>query len=220
MVLKLPDTGAETLPDGRRMVPSAARNAGPILAVLLGLGLKGRLLEIASGSGLHAAEMAGKLGLDWQPTDVEPANFASIRAWSAHAGGEIRAPLLLDATSPDWAARLGQWDAILLVNLLHLIPTPAAETLLAEVAKALAPRGTFCLYGPFLRDGQATSPGDAAFDASLRAQDPAIGYKDLAWVQDRLARHGLTTEVRTMPANNLMLLAKPGQALAAPQKAG
>lgn len=59
MALKRPDTGAETLPDGRRMVPSAQRNAAPILAVLVGLGLNGHLLEIASGSGLHAAEMAG-----------------------------------------------------------------------------------------------------------------------------------------------------------------
>ena len=99
MALKLPDTGAEVLPDGRRMVPSAARNAGPILDVLMGLGLKGRLLEIASGSGLHAAEMAGKLALDWQPTDVDPANLSSIRAWAAHSGGAIRDPILLDATS-------------------------------------------------------------------------------------------------------------------------
>ena len=188
------------------MVPSAARNAGPILEVLQGLGLKGRLLEIASGSGLHAAEMAGKLGLDWQPTDVEPANFVSIRAWSAYAGGGIREPILLDATLPGWADRLGQWDAVLLVNLLHLIPTPAAETLLTEVALALSPGGTFCLYGPFLRDGQATSPGDAAFDASLRSQDPTIGYKDLAWVLGVLASHGLATQVIEMPANNLMLL--------------
>ncbi|HMS94385.1 MAG TPA: DUF938 domain-containing protein [Tabrizicola sp.] len=208
MALKLPDTGAETLPDGRRMVPSAARNARPILDVLSGLGLKGRLLEIASGSGLHAAEMAGKLALDWQPTDVEPKNFASIQAWATQARGEIRAPILLDATLSGWAARMGQWDAILLVNLLHLIPTPAAETLLAEVALALSPNGTFCLYGPFLRDGQPTSPGDAAFDASLRSQDPLIGYKDLTWVLDHLTRHGLTTDVRTMPANNLMLLAR------------
>jgi SAM-dependent methyltransferase len=209
MALKLPDTGAEVLPDGRRMVPSAARNAGPILDVLMGLGLKGRLLEIASGSGLHAAEMAGKLALDWQPTDVDPANLSSIRAWAAHSGGAIRDPILLDATSQGWSTQLGQWDAVLLVNLLHLIPAPAAETLLAEVAIALAPAGTFCLYGPFLRDGQPTSPGDAAFDASLRAQDPTIGYKDLEWVMDHLSRHGLTAEVTAMPANNLMLLARP-----------
>ena len=208
MALKLPDTGAEILPDGRRMVPSAARNAGPILEVLLGLDLKGRLLEIASGSGLHAAEMAGKLALDWQPTDVDPANLPSIRAWSARSGGAIREPILLDATAPGWSTQLGQWDVVLLVNLLHLIPSPAAETLLAEVALVLSPNGTFCLYGPFLRDGQATSPGDAAFDASLRAQDPTIGYKDLGWVLGHLKGHGLKVRVVEMPANNLMLLAR------------
>jgi len=206
MALKLPDTGAEILADGRRMVPSAARNAGPILDVLRGIGLQGRLLEIASGSGLHAAVMAGELGLDWQPTDVEPGNFGSIKAWAATAGGKVRTPILLDAGSPGWAARLGQWDAILLVNLLHLIPTKAAQTVLGEVAQALAPGGTFCLYGPFLRDGQPTSPGDAAFDASLRAQDPAIGYKDLDWVRGVLAEHGLAMRIVEMPANNLLLL--------------
>ncbi len=206
MTLKLPDTGAEVLPDGRRMVPSAMRNAGPILQALQGLGLRGRLLEIASGSGLHAAQMAGPLGLIWQPTEVEPANFASILAWSATVEAAIEPPLLLDATEPGWAARLGVWDAILLVNLLHLIPTPAAELLLCEIPLALAPGGRACLYGPFLRDGLATSPGDAAFDASLRAQDPAIGYKDLGWVMARLGAGGLTVETREMPANNLLLI--------------
>ncbi len=206
MALQLPDTGAEVLPDGRRMVPSAARNAGPILDVLRGLGLQGRLLEIASGSGLHAAAMAGELGLDWQPTDVEPGNFASIRAWACVSTGTIREPVLLDATVPGWAAKMGRWDAVLLVNLLHLIPSVAAATVLTEVAQAMAPGGTFCLYGPFLRDGQPTSPGDAAFDASLRAQDPAIGYKDLDWVLGLLAQQGLKTRIIEMPANNLMLL--------------
>jgi hypothetical protein len=208
MALKLPDSGAETLPDGRRLVPSAARNAGPILDALLGLGLKGRLLEIASGAGVHAAAMAGALGLKWQPSDVDPGNFASITAWAAQAEGVIRAPVLLDATVPGWAARLGQWDAVLLVNLLHLIPEVAARVVLDEVALALAPGGTVCLYGPFLRDGKATSPGDAAFDASIRAQDPAIGYKDLGWVQALLAQGGLTVQVIDMPANNLMLVAR------------
>jgi SAM-dependent methyltransferase len=214
MTLKLPDTGAEVLPDGRRMVPSAARNAGPILQVLQGLGLKGRLLEIASGSGLHAAHMAGPLGLFWQPTDVEAGNFASIRAWAATVEAAIQPPIPLDATEPGWAARLGVWDAILLVNLLHLIPERAAATLLAELGAALAPDGTACLYGPFLRDGQATSPGDAAFDASLRAQDAAIGYKDLAWVTGQLAKAGLSSDILPMPANNLLLVVRHSNALA------
>jgi SAM-dependent methyltransferase len=212
MTLKLPDTGAEVLADGRRMVPSAARNAEPILQALQGLGLRGRLLEIASGSGLHAAHMAGPLGLLWQPTEVEPANFASITAWSATTDAAIQPPIHLDATEAGWAARLGAWDAVLLVNLLHLIPEPAAATLLAELGTALAPGGTACLYGPFLRDGLATSPGDAAFDASLRAQDAAIGYKDLAWVTGQLGKAGLSCDVLPMPANNLLLVVRHSSA--------
>jgi hypothetical protein len=212
MTLKLPDTGADVLADGRRMVPSAARNAEPILQALQGLGLKGRLLEIASGAGLHAAQMAGPLGLIWQPTDVEPGNFASITAWAATSEAAIQPPIHLDATEASWAARLGVWDAVLLVNLLHLIPERAAATLLGELGAALAPRGTACLYGPFLRDGQATSPGDAAFDASLRAQDAAIGYKDLAWVTGQLGKAGLSCDVLPMPANNLLLVVRHSNA--------
>lgn len=208
MSLRLPDSGAETLPDGRRMVASAARNAGPILQVLQGLGLKGRLLEIASGSGLHAARMAPALGLIWQPSDVDPANLPSIRAWAATTSAPILPPILLDATRPGWAATLPPQDAILLVNLLHLIPEPASRSLLAELPQALAPEGTACLYGPFLRDGRATSDGDAAFDAALRAQDPGIGYKDLAWVTRLLSGAGLRVQVVEMPANNLLLLAR------------
>ena len=34
MSLRLPDSGAEVTPDGRRHAPSAARNAAPILEVL------------------------------------------------------------------------------------------------------------------------------------------------------------------------------------------
>lgn len=98
------------------------------------------------------------------------------------------------------------------MNLLHLIPERAAATLLAELGAALAPGGTACLYGPFLRDGLATSAGDAAFDASLRAQDPAIGYKDLAWVMGQLGKAGLSCDVLPMPANNLLLVVRHSHA--------
>lgn len=210
MSLKLPDSGAEVLPDGRRMVASAARNAAPILAVLQAEGpATGRMLEIAAGSGLHTAAFSAALpGLIWQPTDVDAGNFASILAWSATSGGAVLPPVLLDAGQPGWSADHAGQDAILLVNLLHLIPTPTAATVLAGIAEALAPHGVAFVYGPFLRDGQATSPGDAAFDASLRAQNPDIGYKDLDWVTGQLAGAGLRVAVQEMPANNLMLIAR------------
>jgi hypothetical protein len=206
-MMRLPDSGAEVLPDGRRVPASAQRNAEPILLVLQAQGLTGSLLEIASGSGLHAGVMAPHLQVEWRPSDVDPANMTSIRAWVKDLPN-VRPPLLLDATRPGWHRQMPPQDAVLLVNLLHLISEAAAEVLLAEVAASLAPEGKAFLYGPFLREGKATSAGDAAFDASLRAQDPAVGYKDLAWVMDRLADAGLRTEVQAMPANNLLLIAR------------
>lgn len=214
---QLPYGWQEHGPDGRRFAPASARNAGPILEVLRReLPARGRLLEIASGTGQHAAEFAAALpGIDWQPSDVNQDNLASIRAWSTAAN--LRSPVVLDATVPGWAAGWRPLDAILLVNLLHLIPTAAVETLLAEGAAALGPGGVFLIYGPFLREGRATSEGDAAFDARLRAEDPSIGYKDVAEVTAGLAGHGLRVRSQEMPANNLMLVArKPGATTYAP----
>jgi hypothetical protein len=210
MRLNLPDSGAEPAPDSRRYPPSAQRNAALILTALQDHApASGSMLELAAGSGLHTARLATALpGLDWQPTDVDPANFASILAWSAACPRTIRPPVLLDASQPGWSAQWPNRDAILMVNLLHLIAEPAAATLLAEIALALSPTGTAFLYGPFLREGQPSSEGDAAFDASLRAQDPQIGYKDLDWVLSQLRRSGLNAQCLEMPANNLMIVTR------------
>lgn len=205
MTLKLPDSGAETDALGRRHTPSAQRNAPAILAALQAHALQGKLLEIASGSGYHAAQIAPAFpGLIWQPTDLDPANLASITAWT-RAIPSVLPPVLLDATAPGWHAQHPAQNAILLVNLLHLIPS--TTTLLAEIARALAPQGRAFLYGPFLRNGQATSPGDAAFHASLQAQNPTIGYKDLDATLATLQSHGLATQITEMPANNLLITA-------------
>jgi SAM-dependent methyltransferase len=206
MSLRLPDSGAEVLADGRRVAPSAVRNAAPILRVLRRVVAPGaRVLELASGTGQHAAEFAAALGAEWQPSDVTDGQFGSIAAWGgAVPESGVRPALVLDACAPGWG--LGPWDAVVAVNLLHLVPEAGAEVLIAEAARALAPGGRLAIYGPFLREGRATSDGDAAFDADLRAQDAQLGYKDLGWVMARLGAAGLGVEVVPMPANNLMLL--------------
>lgn len=209
--LNLPDSGAPS--DGARLnAPSAERNAAPLLDLLRHHGPEtGRVLELASGTGQHAAIFAAALpGLDWQPSEVDPERRASIDAWATTSNADnLRPAINLDVTTPGWgAAHTGQ-DMILLVNLLHLISTPEAKTVIAETAKALAPKGRFILYGPFLRDGEATSQGDASFDASLRAQDPEIGYKDDFEIIDWLHEAGLDlVDVVEMPANNLALVSQ------------
>jgi SAM-dependent methyltransferase len=209
--LSLPDTRALAGADGARLsAPSAERNAAPILAELARLApAAGRVLEIASGTGQHAAAFAAALpGLDWQPSEASPRMIDSIRAWRAGAGlPNLRAPILLDATAPDWGRAHPGHDLVLAVNLLHLISGAETQAVLAGMAEALVPGGRALVYGPFRRDGALTSDGDRAFDASLRAQDPAIGYKDTAEVAAWATEAGLAL-ARTveMPANNLLLV--------------
>ncbi|MGI3185478.1 DUF938 domain-containing protein [Nioella aestuarii] len=193
--------------DRRMFAPSARRNMAPILEVLRAHApTKGRALEIAAGTGEHAVAFSRAFpGLDWQPTDVDPDRLASIEAWRRAEGPDnMRAPIELNAVTPNWHETHGPADMILLVNLLHLISEAEARAVLAGITQALAPGGKAFLYGPFLRNGEATSEGDAAFHASLQAQDSAIGYKDIAWVSDRLAP--MQTETTPMPSNNLMVI--------------
>jgi SAM-dependent methyltransferase len=212
--LNLPDSASVASPgdDGRLFAPSAQRNA-PHIATLISRHAppSGKLLEIASGTGEHAIHIAALVPhLTWQPTEIDPIRRASITAHTALAQlANLRPAIALDATAPGWGAEQAGQDMILLVNLLHLISTPEAKTLITEAAQALAKDGVFILYGPFLRDGEATSPGDASFDASLRQQDPEIGYKDDFDVIDWLHENWLElVEVIEMPANNLAFVAR------------
>jgi hypothetical protein len=199
-----------TCGDPRRSAPAALRNRDLIARQLVRVApAQGRALEIASGSGEHVIRFAAAMpGLAWHPTDPDAGQRASVAAWVETEGlGNVAAPRALDVTRPGWAEVEPPADLLVLVNLLHLIPDAAAWTALEGIAQVLAPGGIAALYGPFLRDGATTSPGDAAFDAELRARSPAGGYKDVADVAARLVGHGLRhVETVAMPANNLLLV--------------
>ena len=73
-------------------------------------------------------------------------------------------------------------------------------------ARLLPAGGVLCLYGPFRREGRHTAPSNAAFDAQLRACDPAWGVRDLEAVAVEAAARGFAAPVvEEMPANNLFV---------------
>lgn len=213
MTRPLPPQASVATPAGGAALtaPSALKNRGPIADLLAHADPPGgRALEIASGTGEHVVHFAARLpGLDWQPSDIDPARRASIDAHARTAGlPNIRAAVDLDAARPGWGAEWAGQSLVLVVNLLHLIPQDAADTVLAEAAAALSPGGRLVVYGPFRRAGELTSDGDRAFDAALRESDPAIGYKDDFDTLDRMLDAGLEIrDVIEMPANNLGLVA-------------
>lgn len=203
--------------DGRLSAPSALRNRDAIAMALAQIApAQGRALEIASGTGEHVIMFAAAMPeLSWHPSDPAPDRRASIAAWATLTGlPNIAPPLDLDACIPGWASRTGPHDLVFAANLLHLVTDAQARACLAEMARALAPGGRAAIYGPFLRDGRTTSPGDAAFHASLQATMPGpdgarIGYKDVAMVHATWAAAGLRPDPpRPMPANNLLLSAR------------
>ncbi len=194
--------------DPRQHSPAAERNQAPILQVLQRLlPARGVALEIASGTGQHAAFFAPALpGWRWQPSDTEPRALASIAAWCAGMGN-VMAAIPLDVMNAPWSRAPEQADAIFCANLLHISPWPTCAALMQGAAHHLSPHGLLLLYGPFFVDGEPVAPGNLGFDADLRSRDPAWGLRRLTDVQQQAEATGLRLRERVpMPANNLLLV--------------
>ncbi|MGX7894838.1 DUF938 domain-containing protein [Tsuneonella sp. HG222] len=192
----------------RRKAPAAERNREPIAAVLAGeLPAGGLVLEVASGTGEHALHFARRFpGLQWQPTDPDPAALASIAAWrEAEGPGNLLPPVSLDASSAEWL--LSQADAVLCINMAHISPGAATEGLVHGAARLLPPGGPLLLYGPWLEDEVETAPSNLAFDADLKARNPAWGLRRREWLDEMATALGFKLARRVaMPANNLLLV--------------
>lgn len=195
--------------DEKRHAPATLRNRQPLLEALrLHLPQTGLLLEVASGSGEHAVFLAENLpGLIWQPSDQDGEALSSIRAWMVDAAlPNIRPPLALDASDPAGWPDLAP-DAILCINMIHIAPWSATLGLFAGAGRLLRPGAPLCLYGPYRRDGRHTADSNAAFDADLRARNPAWGVRDLEVVAEVAAGNGFGAPlVIEMPANNLTVV--------------
>jgi hypothetical protein len=192
----------------KRSAPAALRNREPIAEVLSEwLPPSGLVLEIASGTGEHAVYFAERFpALDWQPSDVHPSALTSIAAWrETVALPNLRPPLVLDAAASDWP--VGQADAVLSINMVHISPWASALGLLDGARRILAAGAPLVLYGPWLKDDVPTAPSNAQFDADLRLRDGRWGLRRVEDFAQAASERGLSlVETRDMPANNLMLL--------------
>ena len=183
---------------------AAERNKEPIRKVLLPrLDAHELLLELASGGLQHARHIAPALpGLVWQPSDADPA----IQTYAATVSlpPNVSAPLILDVTDALWP--VANADAIFTANLLHIAPLQALTGLMEGAARTLNSDGDLFIYGPFSVDGAHTSQGNVAFDAQLRARNPAWGIRDLDTVCACADGVSLALVERIdMPANNFLL---------------
>ena len=192
----------------RNHSPAAERNRGPILAELQRLlPARGLLLEIASGTGQHAAWCsAGLPGWQWLPTDLEAAALPSISAW-CDGLDRVLPPLQLDVTQPQWPGVPARVDAMYCANMIHIAPWACCAGLMLGAARHLSAQGRLITYGPFLEDAVRPSPGNLAFDADLQARNPAWGLRRREDVEHEAAAAGLTLSERVlMLANNLLLV--------------
>jgi Protein of unknown function (DUF938) len=193
--------------DPRRHSAAAERNRAPILAELQRLlPASGLLLEVASGTGQHAAFCsAGLPGWEWQPSEFDAASLPSISAWCAGLD-RVRPALQLDVLQPHWPGVPLLVDAVFCANLIHIAPWACCVGLMQGAARHLSAAGLLVTYGPYLEDGVPTSPGNLAFDADLRARNPAWGLRRREDVAQAAAQAGLVLRERVaMPANNLLL---------------
>lgn len=194
--------------NARRHSPAAERNGPPILAALQRLlPAQGLMLEIASGTGQHAAFLsAGLPGWQWQPSDVDAAALPSIAAWCAGLA-RVRPPLILNVLDASWPGVPPRVDAIYCANMIHITPWACTAGLMQGAGRLLAPGGLLMTYGPYLIDGEPTAPSNLAFDADLRERHPDWGLRRLADVQAEADKAGLKLRERIdMPANNKLLV--------------
>ena len=192
--------------------PAAERNRAPILEVLRKeLPSTGLVLEVASGSGLHAVYLARALTpRAWLPTDRAEDALESIEERRLESGlVNLRPAQRLDVTEEDWPVCTA--DAVVCINMLHIAPWKAAEGLFKGTARLLPEEAPLCTYGPYRFGGEFTAESNAIFDGDLRRRNPAWGVRDvddLSRLGDRVGLH--LAAVHPLPANNHVLVFRRG----------
>jgi len=201
--------------EGRLDAPAFHRNHDAIWGAIAEflVTARGDVLEVGSGTGQHAAAFARRAPqLTWWPSDILPSHLASIEGWRRQAElANLREPQRIDLADAAWTwtgdtGNGGALTAILCINTLHISPWRASQNLIAGAGRFLRPDGRLFIYGPFKRGGAHAAPSNAAFDATLKTENPDWGVRDVGDLSALAQAAGLTlVETTPMPANNLVL---------------
>jgi hypothetical protein len=91
--------------------------------------------------------------------------------------------------------------------MVHISPWDATLGLIKGAAAILPPASPFYPYGPYKREGFATTPSNQAFDRILRDRNSTWGLRDLEAVTAIAQTVGFSVATITeMPANNLSVV--------------
>lgn len=202
--------------DKRRQAAATERNRDAILDVLhKHLVDKGTILELGSGSGEHAVYMAPRFpSYDWQPSDFDPDNLASIEAWRESETVDNLLPAMhLDILDHRWPIEMlapaKPISAILAINIIHIAPWDVTQALINGAGRVLASGDTLYFYGPYKMDDEHTAASNVQFDAWLKDRDQSWGVRSMEDVSDIAYSFGFSKpEITPMPANNFSLVFK------------
>lgn len=194
---------------GKKLVsPSAARNCQAIGEQLHGiLPRNAHVLEIASGTGQHAAHMCElRPDLFWQMSDYDEVSRTSQNSYAQDFPAQMNLPLSLDMTDENWTKDIAAVDAVYCANMIHIAPWEAALGLANGLKLVLKKGGVFCLYGPFLID-EGSAISNLNFDESLKSRNSDWGVRNLQAVKHIFADIGLDNcTVIEMPRDNFLLV--------------
>ena len=187
----------------KRFAEACDRNRVPILEVLKTiLPNTGKILEIGSGTGQHAAYFSRSLPqLAWQPSDLAEA-LPSIEAWREESSSpNLNSPIVIDLLGIKDVTI--QVDAIVCINVLHIVAWQGVERLFKIATDVLPPMGVIYFYGPFRYADRILEPSNKAFDYWLKKNNPVSGIRDYSAVESLAESNGFTLGGDcSMPSNN------------------
>lgn len=240
-----PTTPAEALsfspswikyPDRQSIAGSASRNVPILVSELSPLIRPGcHILEIAAGHGLLTASLAKECSsvkdVRWEAREADEELVRKIGEQCASMGVENVEARAWDVH--DQYEGRGNFDLVIIANLLHIVPYATVERLFEKLGSSLVKKekgAKVCIYGAFNEEGGFTSEGNEKvrhgrkedqdrpshdadrstpsalqFDGILKARNPAYGLRDLESQIVPLAKaNGLDLgEVRRLAAGNV-----------------